>query len=175
MKKLLIVLMMAIMVVGCTKPNVQANKPEDKKKNYYEFEVEDESGKKYTNKDFEGQYLYIKFWTSWCPYCVDGLPALNEIATSDKFKVISIISTGYNDEKNRMDFLKWFKEKKLDNIEIYFDINNKAYSNAGISSFPSQLFINKQGEVMLGTAGSLPNETIFNVFDQIVGLEGKNE
>src|SRR5579862_5559768 len=44
------------------------------------FSIRTDTGKTVTAKDFGGKLLLVNFWATWCPPCVDEIPALNEMS-----------------------------------------------------------------------------------------------
>jgi thiol-disulfide isomerase/thioredoxin len=64
--------------------------------------LEDTNGKVYKLADFKDEKLYIMFWASWCPHCVNGLDETNELPKkSNGIKVITIISPDFAKEMDK--------------------------------------------------------------------------
>ena len=58
-----------------------------------EFSAIDFTGKTFTNKDFQGKYLLINFWASWCKPCLEEMPVITNVQDSyskDKLEVLYI-------------------------------------------------------------------------------------
>ncbi|MBP1626730.1 MAG: Thiol-disulfide isomerase or thioredoxin [Holophagaceae bacterium] len=56
----------------------------------------DAPGKTYTLKDFEGSYLLIDFWATWCPPCRAEMPQLHKAWATFKGKKFQILSLSFD-------------------------------------------------------------------------------
>ena len=55
-----------------------ASQAENRDKKLPDFTLPDYQGKLFTQKDFEGKYLVIDFWGTWCDPCVRSIPKIRE-------------------------------------------------------------------------------------------------
>jgi thiol-disulfide isomerase/thioredoxin len=79
--------------------------------NISSLEAIDKDGTLIKLSDFEGQYIFIDFWASWCIPCINGFPHLKELYAKYKDKGLVVINIS-------MDF-KRDEQKCLDAIEKY--------------------------------------------------------
>jgi peroxiredoxin len=71
-----------------------------------DFQFKDDSGKEYTVHNFGGKLLLLNFWASWCPPCVEEIPALNEMVRVLGPKGLVVLGVSEDkDEKAYKDFL----------------------------------------------------------------------
>lgn len=45
-----------------------------------DFTLEDTSGNRVKLSDFKGKVVFMNFWASWCPFCVDEMPDIQNVA-----------------------------------------------------------------------------------------------
>ena len=157
-KKLLILLAVALVLGACSQ-----TKASDTGKNKESlFALEDMNGKTVDLADYKGQKVYVKFWASWCPICLSGLDEVNQLAGEDTdFKVLTIVAPGYNNEKDKEAFKKWFKGvDNTDQMPVLFDEGGKVVQKFKVRGYPTSAFINEQGELVKTRPGHLSNDEI---------------
>jgi peroxiredoxin len=57
------------------------------------FSIPDENGEQVTLNDFEGQYVLLDFWASWCMPCINAFPELERLYNNherEDFEIVSI-------------------------------------------------------------------------------------
>ena len=45
-----------------------------------DFTLEDSNGNKVKLTDFRGKVVFMNFWASWCPFCIDEMPDIQRVA-----------------------------------------------------------------------------------------------
>ena len=95
--------------------------------------------------NFKNSLILINFWATWCAPCRHEMPSLNALQKNKKFKSLKVIpiNVGREDlEKSK----KFFKELKIDNLEIYYDEDTHLAKKFLLRGLPTTIFINKNGE-----------------------------
>jgi len=114
---------------------------------------------------FKGKILYIKFWATWCPLClagIDDFTALaNQLSSSSSIAVISIVTPGLNGEVSKNDFIDWAKARQL-SFPIYFDESGTVSKELGVLTYPTAVYLGKDGTVMKKTLGDELNAQILH-------------
>tara|TARA_A100001011_G_scaffold188548_1_gene197089 strand:+ start:710 stop:1240 length:531 start_codon:yes stop_codon:yes gene_type:complete len=104
--------------------------------------------------NFKNSLILINFWATWCAPCRDEMPSLNALQKNKKFKSLKVIpiNVGREDlEKSK----KFFKELKIDNLEIYYDEDIHLAKKFLLRGLPTTIFINKNGEEFARVIGSI--------------------
>ena len=104
--------------------------------------------------NFKNSLILINFWATWCAPCRHEMPSLNALQKNKKFKSLKVIpiNVGREDlEKSK----KFFKELKIDNLEIYYDEDTHLAKKFLLRGLPTTIFINKNGEEFARVIGSI--------------------
>jgi thiol-disulfide isomerase/thioredoxin len=63
-------------------------------------------GKPANSDNWRNKVLIVNFWASWCPPCVEEMPALSKIAQEYADKNVLIVGIGIDSPSNIRDFLE---------------------------------------------------------------------
>ena len=96
--------------IGAEEPPIQHN-PVAK-----EFAFVDGNGKSVTLKDLKGKVVFINFWATWCPPCIEEMPSINKLRQTFKGEDIVFLMV---DVDNRYDQAKAFMDKNSFNLPVY--------------------------------------------------------
>lgn len=142
---LLLALLCAAALAGCTKPPVSANATAN-------FDFTGFDGKAGSLHGSLGQPLVVNFWAVWCGPCRDEFPGMQEVFTekAGKFRMISVC---VDKQMNPQEFVKahgltwefaYDSEGELSGSKVY-----------KITGIPRTLFIARDGTLVNDHTGSL--------------------
>ena len=63
-------------------------------------------GKPSNSENWRGKVLVVNFWASWCPPCVEEMPALDKMAQEYASKNVLIVGIGIDSPSNIREFLQ---------------------------------------------------------------------
>lgn len=133
-----------------------------------DFNLPDIDGNMYKLSDQKGKKVYIKYWASWCPICLAGLSEIDELSkTSEDYEIVTVVSPGHNGEKNKEDFIKWFKSLNYKNIKVLVDESGKFIEDYGIRSTPTNVIVGSDGVLVKVAPGQLNKETLDQIYKEI--------
>ena len=183
MKKILITLVLGLLVLaGCT-TSQQEDQPTDKTEEMKEdmtsktnegvaapsFVYTDLDGNEVKLSDFEGKKIYIKYWASWCPICLSGLERLDQlfegVEENDDYRVLTVVTPGYNNEGSAEEFKQWFSGLDYENIEVLFDMDGEYAKEFNVRAVPTSVFIGSDGVIISSLAGDKSNEDIMTTLE----------
>jgi thiol-disulfide isomerase/thioredoxin len=118
-----------------------------------DLELMSVSGETVRLSDFKGEKVYVKYWASWCPICLSGLDAIDELSATDDFKVITIVTPGFKGEKDADDFKEWFSGLDTENLTVLLDVDGEYAKEFGIIGFPTSIYIGSDGVLTSVTPG----------------------
>ena len=118
-----------------------------------EFLLSDPSGKTYTLSELQGSVVFVNFWATWCPPCIEEMPSLQNLYNGFKdkkeFRMVTIL---YKD-----DYAKAMAYLKQNNyaLPVLIDREGKAAKAYGVTGVPETYIVDKQGvlrEKVIGPA-----------------------
>lgn len=108
-----------------------------------EFSLSDPSGKTYTLSELKGSVVFINFWATWCPPCVEEMPSIqnlyNGFKDKNEFRMVTIL---YKDDYEKaMAFLKQNNYA----VPVLIDREGKSAKAYGVTGVPETYIVDKQG------------------------------
>ncbi|HTY40935.1 MAG TPA: TlpA disulfide reductase family protein [Thermoanaerobaculia bacterium] len=118
-----------------------------------ELPVYDEAGAKTDLASQKGKISIIHFWATWCPPCVDEIPALSRFwETYQKRPGLSLYAISVDkDWKTVDDFMK----KHPSQIPLYRDPDAAVARRFGTVQYPETYVVNEKGRVLLRVPGAV--------------------
>lgn len=107
------------------------------------YDLADGAGKQ-SLEAYEGKYILLNFWATWCAPCRKEMPQLSELQTElggDDFEVVTI-ATGRNSPAG---IQKFFTEIGVDNLPRHQDPKQALASQMGIFGLPITVLIDPEG------------------------------
>ena len=109
-------------------------------------------GSDLTFADFQGKYLLVNFWATWCAPCREEMPHLAELQAEfggDDFVVLTIAS-GRNPRPAMEAF---FAEIGVENLPLHTDANSALSRDMGVLSLPVTVILDRQGNEIARLTG----------------------
>ncbi len=135
-----------------------------------DFTLPDLDGNRVSLSDFSGRNVYLKFWGTWCPACMQGMDALVAYAAAQReaggIEVITIVLPDRYGEMSADDFKQWYRSQGYD-FRVLLDETGDVAEQYGVRAFPTNVFIDRQGRVAYSMAGSMGNDLLGEVWTQI--------
>lgn len=104
-------------------------------------------------EELKGSVIFINFWASWCPPCIDEMPIIEQVSRNfsenSKFKLITIL---YREDKEKA--LRYLKEKGY-TFPVYTDPGGSAARRFGVTGVPETYVIDKNGNLRERVIGPL--------------------
>lgn len=134
-----------------------------------DFTLQDWDGNEVSLSALEGKKVYLKFWASWCHYCVEGMPDLAELVEEDNdFEIYTIVAPEYSGELSLEKFKSWYEEKGFSKkIKVLFDEKGATMRAYGISGYPTNAFIGTDGVLARKVPGIANNEKVKETMEKV--------
>jgi len=103
--------------------------------------------------ELKGSVIFINFWASWCPPCIDEMPIIEQVSRNlsgnSKFKLVTIL---YREDKEKA--LRYLKENNY-TFPVYTDPGGSAARKFGVTGVPETYIIDKKGDLRERVIGPL--------------------
>lgn len=141
--------------------------PKDNSTANAQIVIQDESGKKLTEKDFNGKPTVYYAWASWCPNCQQELPILNKLKEKYENKVefvgVAMISKKETTENGK----KFLKDHSL-SLNYYSDVNASFQKYHDIREIPTLIFTDKDGKIIKKVSGVKTEAELESLIQEIL-------
>ena len=112
--------------------------------------------------------ILYSFWASWCNYCQEEIPQINELYAKygDQIEFVSVNIT-HNDT---LDGAKKFISEKSLTMPVYFDIDGIASTKFGVLAVPTIVLVDGEGrfvERKVGPSNEGDLERIIESLEQV--------
>jgi len=119
--------------------------------------------------DFEGKYVYIDVWATWCGPCLAEVPSLQKVEKQYHGKNIEFVSISIDTEKARDSWRKMVTDKELGGVQLIADKDWKsdfitAYQINGIPRF---ILIDPNGKIISSNAPRPSNSKLITLFNEL--------
>lgn len=122
------------------------------------FMMENLEGDTLQLHDYQGKIILLNFWATWCPYCVQEMPALDAVNEYDDVVVLAI--NAKEDKQTIQDYLNGENYS----FEVIYDEIGYFSDRFYINSLPVTFFINEEGILL----GNMPTMMTKEQMDQII-------
>ena len=105
----------------------------------------DPDGGEHTLSDWQGKYVLVNFWATWCAPCRKEMPsldALQEEFGGDTFEVVTI-ATGRNAVPA---ITRFFEEEEITNLPILLDPKQQLARDMAVLGLPISVILNPEGQ-----------------------------
>lgn len=128
----------------------------------FSLENLDLEGGNLTLEDYRGKYVLINFWATWCVYCIEEMPDLQAFSEENEDLVVIAV----NVEESRELVEKYIKEGGY-TFDVALDSDGDLSKAYFISSFPTSIFIDRDGNLIGGVQGLMAKEDMEKVLDYV--------
>ncbi len=117
------------------------------------FTITGDSGRTFTVHDFGGKLLLLNFWATWCPPCVEEIPALNQLARQLGPKGLVVL--GVSVDKDESLYHNFLTRSPL-SFPTARDPEEKINLSYGTIQYPESYLIDRNGKVVEKFISSQP-------------------
>lgn len=132
-----------------------------------DFELTDYDGKVVRLSDFSEQKpVFINFWASWCPFCVDEMPLMVRIQKQFGDQYVTLAINRGEDQKTGQKFTD-----QLGVTDAFILLNDKSdstYGRYGGFAMPHSVFIDREGIIQDVKLGPLTETELVRKINKII-------
>ena len=114
--------------------------------------LEDLAGRTHTLTDYRGQVVLINFWTTWCPPCIEEMPALQRLKQRMTDRPFQILAVNVKEPKKlSVEFLRRFAA----DFTVLLDPEGTTVRRWRVYVFPASFLIDPNGRIRFAYHGAL--------------------
>ncbi|GKX31313.1 hypothetical protein SH1V18_37930 [Vallitalea longa] len=131
-----------------------------------DFTLSNGKGSNYTLSDYKGKLILVNFFTTWCTYCREEMPAFQRIYNKykDEVAIIGVNVQHDANEKPVSEVLNWLNNLNV-TFPVVFDSDGTATDNYYINGYPTTYVISKQGEI-IGYVNAVTEQDLENLISK---------
>lgn len=118
-----------------------------------EFSLPSVDGSTVRLSDYRGKVVMLHFWATWCPPCVEEIPALDYLYRTLKGKDFDVITVSV--DEGGASAVRSFMQKRGLVLPVALDPDRSVAAQYGTFKFPETYVIDREGIVRLKVVGSL--------------------
>lgn len=132
-----------------------------------DFTVFDSQGNAVKLSDFAGKPIVLNFWASWCPPCKSEMPHFNEVYADVKEDVVFLMVNLTDGQRETQSKGQAYIEDAGYDFPVYFDHELIAAYSYQIMYYPTTLFINAEGNIIIAYQGAIDKDTLLSGIQKI--------
>lgn len=132
----------------------------------------DEEKNQKTFADFEGKYVLVNFWATWCAPCRHEMPSLNKLQADlggENFEVVTI-ATGHNPVPAIRTF---FSKAEITDLPILLDPKQDLARQMSVFGLPATIILDPQGREIARLRGDAEwaDENAYAVINALISAK----
>ncbi len=125
-------------------------------------------GKSANTENWRQKVLIVNFWASWCPPCVEEMPALDKIAQEYASKNVLIVGIGIDSPSNIRQFLEMTPVSYPIVIGGLEGSNLSKQMGNTQGALPYTVIINQKGKAIYTKLGKISEEELRKAIDSAI-------
>lgn len=125
------------------------------------FVLKDTAGKKHTLAQYKGKWVFVNYWATWCPPCLEEVPDLVALYDSRKNKDVEVIGVVFDYEtvKDVTDYV----DDMLMSYPIVLGDDQVASQIGEPSVLPTTYIYNPRGELVKTKHGKVTKQYLESI------------
>ena len=116
-----------------------------------DFTLQDQYGNSHTLSDYKGKVVFMNFWTTWCPYCIQEMPEIEEVyhelgENSQDVVILGMCAPGTHDTADEAGVISFIEENGW-TYPMLMDTTGEIFRTYGVGSFPTTWLIQSDGNI----------------------------
>ncbi|TVQ41255.1 MAG: TlpA family protein disulfide reductase [Spirochaetaceae bacterium] len=115
-----------------------------------DFELPDLTERMRSLADYRGQVVFLNFWATWCPPCIEEMPSMQRLA--DELRDHGLVVVAVNVQEDRSTVEPFVDDLEL-TFEILLDRRGRTGQSYGVRGLPTTVLLDREGHVMATKLG----------------------
>jgi thiol-disulfide isomerase/thioredoxin len=118
-----------------------------------ELPIVDPAGQRIDLSKEKGHLLIVHFWATWCPPCIEEIPALSKFWDQYRGRSDIVLYTVSVNKDWKM--IDEFNKKNPNDLPVYLDPDARTAQRFGTTQYPETYIVNKAGRVIYRIQGGV--------------------
>lgn len=141
-----------------------------------DFTLEDQYGNIHTLSEYQGKVVFMNFWTTWCPYCVQEMPEIEEVyhelgENEGDVVILGMCAPSTHDSAD-LDGVMAFVEEHGWTYPMLMDMTGEVFDIYVAGGYPTTWMIKADGTLMGYVSGMMDKETMTSIIQQTLEKQG---
>jgi peroxiredoxin len=115
-----------------------------------DFTLASPDGKTVQLAAYRGRVVFLNFWATWCPPCLEEMPAMERLYQRFRDRGLVVLAVSFDHDVAR---IKPFVERHRFTFQVAQDPKMSLASQYRLTALPVTLLIDKRGEVVALATG----------------------
>ena len=129
-----------------------------------DFTLKDQYGNEHTLSEYKGKTIFLNFWATWCPPCIEEMPDIEEIyneygKNNNDIIVLGVAAPNLGREGSEEEIVNFLSENNY-TFPVVMDFGGELVYKYDIVGFPSTFIINEDGEIVHKIVGAMDKESM---------------
>lgn len=142
-----------------------------------DFTLTDQYGATHKLSDYKGKVVFLNFWATWCGYCVEEMPEIQQLyeeyGKNEKDVVIlGLANPKTTDAPKNADIdeagvTKFLADKNF-TYPTLMDKTGEVFANYQVTAFPTTFMIDAEGNIFGYVSGKITKEQMTSIIQQTI-------
>lgn len=130
--------------------------------------LNDLSGVPQDLKTYNGRFVVVNFWATWCVPCKEEMPDLSAIQNEYAPLGVQVIGATADTEKDKAKVLKFVREVKV-NFPVWMNVTNAQMEDFGVGKvLPATVIVNREGKIVWRKVGKIDAVELRKELDKLL-------
>ncbi len=136
-----------------------------------DFSAQTLNGQTVRLADYRGRVVFLNFWATWCPPCVEELPVLERFAQAQAQLVDGAVVLASNNSESAAQIRAFLSENNitLEEVRVLLDSDSRIYQQYGVVRLPTTWVIDREGMLRAVKFGAFDDATLQAYLDEVSG------
>jgi thiol-disulfide isomerase/thioredoxin len=141
-----VVLMVSVLLLSLQNSQQAGVQKAIQGKSVGDFALTDLEGETIYLSDYQGKYVLLNAWATWCPPCRAEMPDLNKFHQTHQDKGFEILAINAGETR---DMAAQFADSLGLGFKVVLDSDGTVLNGLGITGFPTSILIDPEGKVAM--------------------------
>lgn len=127
----------------------------------------DLSGNPVDLTEYQGSFLVVNSWASWCPFCVNELPDLAKLGREFADQAVKVLAINREESKEQAErFIRTLEN--TEGVTFVLDPGDHFYDSVGGFSMPETVFYGPEGNVLFHKRGFMSYQEMESIMNNVL-------